>query len=61
MSKFTDQKYLRSDQYRDETNLNARLDLHRRFSTNPTEWMTLPQQSRKWYSTLLIRRKRECR
>jgi ubiquinone/menaquinone biosynthesis C-methylase UbiE len=40
MSKFTDQDYLRSDQYRDDTNLNARLYLHQRFSTNPTDWMT---------------------
>ena len=40
MCKFTDQDYLRSDQYRDETNLNARIDLHRHFSTNPKGWMT---------------------
>jgi ubiquinone/menaquinone biosynthesis C-methylase UbiE len=39
MGNFTDQNYLRSDQYRDETNLNARIDLHKRFSTNPLDWM----------------------
>ncbi len=38
MSKFTDQKYLKNEQYRDETNLNARLELHRRFSTNSYGW-----------------------
>ncbi len=38
MSRFTDQKYLTTDQYRDATNLDARLEIHRRFSTNPYGW-----------------------
>lgn len=38
MSKFTDQKYLKNDQYRDASNLNARVELHRRFGTNPYGW-----------------------
>lgn len=54
MSKFTDPLYLKTDQYRDETNLNARLELHRRFSTNPYGWFpwivdtleSLPAQAR---------------
>jgi ubiquinone/menaquinone biosynthesis C-methylase UbiE len=54
MSKFTDPQYLKSEQYRDETNLNARIELHRRFSTNPYGWFpwifdtlgTLPNPAR---------------
>lgn len=38
MSKFTDQQYLKTDQYKDATNLNARLTTHERFSTNPHGW-----------------------
>src|SRR5688572_9887268 len=38
MSKFTDQQYLKTDQYRDSTNLNARVVIHQRFSTNPYGW-----------------------
>jgi len=38
MSKFTDQHYLKTEQYRDATNLNARVELHRRFSANPYGW-----------------------
>ncbi len=38
MSKFTDQQYLRTDQYRDSTNLDARVLIHQRFSTNPYGW-----------------------
>ena len=38
MSKFTDQQFLKTDQYRDSTNLDARLELHRRFSTNSYGW-----------------------
>src|SRR2546425_966981 len=34
----TDPKYLRSEQYRDASNLNARIALHERFSTNPYGW-----------------------
>jgi ubiquinone/menaquinone biosynthesis C-methylase UbiE len=54
MSKFTDQEYLKTDQYRDASNLNARAELHRRFGTNPYGWFpwlfdrleTLPRQAR---------------
>src|SRR5512135_1902679 len=38
MSKIADQHYLRSDQYRDSANLDARIVLHRRFSTNTYGW-----------------------
>jgi len=38
MSKFTDQQFLKTDQYRDSTNLDARLKIHRRFSTNSYGW-----------------------
>ena len=38
MSKFTDQQYLKTDQYRDSTNLDARVAIHQRFSTNPYGW-----------------------
>lgn len=37
-STFTDGTYLRSEQYRDASNLNARIELHRRFSTNAGDW-----------------------
>ncbi len=37
--KFADQKYLLADQYKDASNLNARIELHRRFSTNKQGWM----------------------
>jgi ubiquinone/menaquinone biosynthesis C-methylase UbiE len=37
-SHFTDPTYLRTQQYRDATNLNARIALHRRFSTNRHPW-----------------------
>ena len=47
MSKFTDQQYLKSDQYRDSSNLDARVVIHQRFSTNPYGWF-------KWvFDTLL--------
>jgi len=39
MSKLTDQGYLLSDQYQDASNLDARIELHRRFSINKTGWM----------------------
>ena len=39
MSKFTDQQYLKTDQYRDSSNLDARVAIHKRFSTNPYGWM----------------------
>jgi len=35
MSLFTDRGYLLSDQYKNASNLDARIQLHRRFSTNP--------------------------
>ncbi len=38
MSKFTDQQYLKSDQYRDSSNLDARVTIHQRFSTNSYGW-----------------------
>jgi ubiquinone/menaquinone biosynthesis C-methylase UbiE len=38
MSKFTDQQYLKSDQYKDSTNLDARVEIHKRFSTNSYGW-----------------------
>jgi ubiquinone/menaquinone biosynthesis C-methylase UbiE len=38
MSRFTDQQYLKDDQYRDSSNLDARLAIHPRFSTNPYGW-----------------------
>lgn len=38
MAKFTDQQYLKNDQYKDATNLEARVEIHRRFSTNPYGW-----------------------
>ena len=38
MPKFTDQQYLKNEQYRDASNLDARVELHRRFSTNTYGW-----------------------
>ncbi len=38
MSKFTDQQYLTTDQYKDASNLNVRIEIHKRFSTNPYGW-----------------------
>ncbi|MFZ5920622.1 MAG: class I SAM-dependent methyltransferase [Chloroflexota bacterium] len=54
MSKFTDPTYLKTDQYRDASNLDARIEIHRRFSTNPYGWFnwlfdtleTLPNPAR---------------
>lgn len=54
MPKFTDQTYLKTDQYRNADNLNARIELHQRFSTNPQGWFPwvwdtleqLPQKAR---------------
>jgi len=39
LSKFTDQQYLKTDQYKDSSNLDARVAIHQRFSTNPYGWM----------------------
>jgi SAM-dependent methyltransferase len=38
MSQLTDQHYLRTDQYKNASNLNARICLHQRFSTNDYRW-----------------------
>jgi len=38
VSKFTDQQYLKTDQYKDPSNLDARVEIHQRFSTNPYGW-----------------------
>ena len=38
MSKIADQQYLKNEQYKDASNLNARIALHNRFSTNPYGW-----------------------
>jgi ubiquinone/menaquinone biosynthesis C-methylase UbiE len=38
VSKFTDKQYLKGDQYKDASNLNARLTIHERFSTNSYGW-----------------------
>lgn len=35
MTHIADQAYLRNQQYKDASNFNARVELHRRFSTNP--------------------------
>ena len=39
MSKLIDQEYLLTEQYKDATNLNARIDFHRRFSRNKDGWL----------------------
>jgi len=53
MSKIADQSYLLNDQYRNAANLNARIQLHERFSTNAYDWhrwvfdlIKIPPQSR---------------
>ncbi len=38
MSRKTNQDYLRNNQYANAGNLNARIELHQRFSTNPEDW-----------------------
>jgi SAM-dependent methyltransferase len=38
VSDHTDPTFLRDEQYRDDSNLRARMELHRRFSTNPEPW-----------------------
>jgi ubiquinone/menaquinone biosynthesis C-methylase UbiE len=52
MSKYQDQNYLLAEQYRDDTNLQARIFLHRQFSTNKYSWFrwvfdhfTVPEES----------------
>jgi ubiquinone/menaquinone biosynthesis C-methylase UbiE len=52
--RFTDQQYLKTDQYKDSSNLDARVALHQRFSTNSYGWcrwvfdtlLKLPQNAR---------------
>src|SRR5215216_6982425 len=39
-SRFTDQQYLKTDQYKDSSNLDTRALIHRRFSTNSYGWFT---------------------
>ena len=54
MSKFTDQKYLKGEQYKDSSNLDARVAIHQRFSTNSYGWhswvfdklLTLPENAK---------------
>ena len=54
MSKPDDQEYLKTDQYRDSTNLDARVVIHQRFSINAYGWFKwvfdslrkLPEQAR---------------
>jgi ubiquinone/menaquinone biosynthesis C-methylase UbiE len=38
MTKLTDQHYLKTQQYRSASNLEARIALHRSFGTNPYDW-----------------------
>jgi SAM-dependent methyltransferase len=38
LSSFTDPAYLRREQYRDDSNLRARIDLHERFTTATEPW-----------------------
>ena len=38
MSEWTNQQYLRTEQYKDASNLEARMRLHQSFSTNPYPW-----------------------
>jgi len=54
MSRFTDQQYLKTDQYRDSLNLDARAEIHRRFSTNPNGWFN-------WFFDRLLKLPEEAR
>ena len=38
MNQHNDPNYLIAEQYRDASNLNARIEIHRRFSANPYGW-----------------------
>jgi len=38
VSKFSDPNYLKGEQYKDSSNLDARVAIHQRFSTNPYGW-----------------------
>lgn len=54
MSRTADQQYLKADQYRDSSNLDARIVIHQRFSANSYGWfrwvfdvlMNLPENAR---------------
>ena len=53
MSRVSDSNYLRNEQYRNSTNLDARIALHARFSVNPQGWqrwafdqISLPMEAR---------------
>ena len=53
MPDLQDQQYLASEQYKDSSHLNARIQLHQRFSTNPYGWFkwvfdqfTLPPEAK---------------
>src|SRR5512143_481119 len=48
MLKSADQDYLKNDQYRDASNLDARAVIHQRFSTNPYGWF-------KWVFDALVK------
>jgi len=48
MPGINDQQYLKSDQYKDSSNLDARAVLHQRFSTNPYGWF-------KWVFDVLLK------
>ena len=39
MSRYTDQQYLREKQFKDASNLDARVQLHMRYSTEKIEWL----------------------
>ena len=38
MAHISDQEFLKNQQYKTPSNLNARIELHRRFGTNPYSW-----------------------
>jgi len=48
VSKFTDQQYLKTNQYKDASNLDARVVIHQRFSTNSYGWF-------KWVFDTLVK------
>ena len=54
MSRFTDQQYLKTDQYKDSTNLDARVEIHRRFSTNTYGWFN-------WFFDRLLKLPKDAR
>jgi ubiquinone/menaquinone biosynthesis C-methylase UbiE len=54
VSRFTDQQYLKTDQYKDSSNLDARVEIHRRFSTNPNGWFN-------WFFDRLLKLPEEAR